>query len=190
MRKLSERSAMIVSGVAATVVIAGGTIAYGAFKGTGTASAGQQGTESFAPLTVTGTWIGVTTPDNVLVSARMLPGESADVRITLTNPSANTVQGKVTTITPVKLNPSDINAANRARCVGALRFSSYRTTATDAIVVARDSTVPVILKDAVTLDAAADDACAGMSFPTDFVVGFTATHDSVGSVDVLHPVAS
>jgi hypothetical protein len=192
MRKIPKRSAVIASSVAAAGVIAAGTFAYATFKSTGTAAAGDQGAEAFTPMTVTGTWVGVRPDNNApVISTRMLPGESADVSVSLSNPWTNTVQGKVTTITPIPptADQMQVDPADRQWCLDRLTFHQYATTPSAGVVIAPNTAVSVNLDDAVSLAGVADERCSGMKFPINFKVSFEATRDQVGAVTSLVPTA-
>ena len=192
MRKIPKRSAVIASGVAAAGVIVAGSFAYATFTSSGTAAAGDQGAEAFSPMTVTGTWVGVR-PDNdgPVISTRMLPGESADVSVSLSNPWTNTVQGKVTTITPVPPTADQVQVAlaDRQWCLDRLTFHRYATTPSSKRRDRPNTAVSVNLDDAVSLAPVADERCSGMRFPVAFKVSFEATRDQVGAVSSLAPAA-
>jgi hypothetical protein len=191
MRKMSKRSTMITAGIAAAGVVTAGTVAYAAFSSQANADAGQHGSENFAPLTVTGTWLGVRpNHTNPAVSQDLLPGESADVRIHVANPGTNTVQGKVVSITPVALSDGQIGGGvNAGACRPLIKFATYTPSGGSTIVLAKGSTLDVELYNAVTLDEATTEACAGMKFPTNFTVKFLATREAAHTVPALNPDA-
>jgi hypothetical protein len=192
MRKMSKRATMISAGVATAAVVTAGTVAYAAFNSTANADAGEHGAETFAPLTVTGTWLGVRpNHTNPAVSQNLLPGESADVKIRLTNPSTNTVQGNVVSIIPVALvDGQPTGTTNPGYCKPLIKFAAYTPAGGSAITLSRGQAVDVELYNAVTLDASTNETCSGIKFPTNFTVKFLATRDAAHTVPALAPDAS
>jgi len=183
-----KRLGMIGSGIAVLAVIAGGTIAYATFNRSGTASADGTASETFAPLSVQGEWLGRSGG-----GAKLLPGESGDVRVTLTNPASNTVQGKVRGIVPIALDPNSIGGIPddvKPACKNWLHFATF-TPAAGANPVLSNNGIgkAIILKDAVKLDVEATESCSGMTFPTSFTVNFEATRDSLYDVATLTPTS-
>src|SRR3982751_2339157 len=136
MSRSKKRLAVIGSGIAVAGLAIGG-VAFAAFNQTASASAGGgAGTESFAPLTVTGAWQGrADKANNYPADAKLLlPGESGDVKLVLTNPGSNTVQGKVGSITPTALSDD---------CYGNIQVATYEPG--DNLVLKNGTNTSVIL---------------------------------------------
>lgn len=180
MSRNKKRLAVIGSSVAAVGLVIGG-VAFAAFNQSANASAnGGAGTETFAPLTVAGEWKGRLAADGTYPTDAklLLPGESGDVRLVLTNPDSNTVQGKVVSITPTGL-PDD--------CFGNIKVATY--TPGTVLVLQHGTNTPVILKNAVKLLDDATEVCQGKRFTPTFTVQFQATRDAVATPASLDPSA-
>ena len=192
MRKMSKRTTAIVTGVVAVGVIAAGTVAYAAFTRTANANFNNQQAENFAPMTVSATWIGVRPAHSGnAISTRLLPGDSADLKISITNPSWNTVNGKVTTINAVQLTDASITGidqlADRQYCRGALALRNFAPGSN--LIIPPNTTVDVELDDAVVLHPDTDLRCSNMTFPTDYQVTFQATREVAHSNTHYPPAA-
>lgn len=177
MSRSKKRLAVIGSGVAAAAIAVGG-VAFAAFNQSAQASAAGAGTESFAPLSAAGTWVG--RPDakgNYSDDGKLLlPGESGDVQLKLTNPATNTVQGAVVSIIPAGLQND---------CSGNLKLASYKPGS--ALVLDHGGTVTVTLKNAVSLKPEATSTCQGLRFTPQYTVIFEATRDAVKTPTTLNP---
>jgi hypothetical protein len=177
MSRSKKRLAVIGSGVAAAAIAVGG-VAFAAFNQSAEASAAGAGTESFAPLSATGTWMG--RPDAVGrysdSGKLLLPGESGDVVLELTNPSTNTVQGAVVSIVPAGLQND---------CSGNLQLASYKPGS--ELVLDHGDKVKVTLKKAVSLKPEATSTCQGLRFTPKYTVIFEATRDAVKTPTTLNP---
>ena len=185
---LTQKRAAVLAGVAAAGLAVAGTVAYAGYQRSATASAAGSASERFAPLSVSGEWLGRTGG-----GLKLLPGESGDVRVVLTNPASNSVSGKIVSITPVTVTQNDITGpvegGDRAACAGWLSFASYQPSAPNLTVLGNTGQgVGVTLTNAVTLDAAATEKCSGMAFPTTFIVRFEATRLAPGGPTTLQPV--
>jgi hypothetical protein len=197
MPKMSKRSSAVIAAAVAVGAVAAGTVAYAAFQRTQAAEAGSQGAEksqgaeNFAPLTVTATWIGVR-PSHIgaAVSTKLLPEDTADVRIAVINPGANTVNGKVVSIVPIALTDEDITGVSnddRNYCRGNLVLKTFNP---ENFVVGRGGDGHTVdLRDAVELNAATDIRCSNMSFPLNYQVTFAATRGAVNKPAFLTPAA-
>jgi hypothetical protein len=167
-----KRVAVLGSGLAVAGLVIGG-VAYAAFSQSASANtSGTAGSEKFAPLSASGTYLGRLDPDGTYhADAKfLLPGESGDVSLKLTNPSSNTVQGKVVSIIPGALNDD---------CSGKIKVAKYTPNSTNAVVVKNGTFITVTLKDAVKLDASATEDCQGKTFTPTYTVKFEATRDAV-----------
>ncbi|MEU8232252.1 hypothetical protein AB0C12_21930 [Actinoplanes sp. NPDC048967] len=174
-----KRLSVIGAGIAVVGITLGG-VAYATFNQTATASPTGVGSETFAPLSVNGQWLGRNVNGAYSSSTKLLlPGESGDVKITLSNPGSNTVQGKVVSIKP--------GATVNDGCTDSFQVATY--TPGSNLVLNKGTTVSVILKKAVTLKESATEACQGQSFPTNFDVKFEATRDTVATPAALDPDA-
>jgi hypothetical protein len=165
-----KRLTVIGSGIAVAGLAIGG-VAYAAFsQSANAATSGTAGAEKFAPLTASGTYLGrpaangTYSPDAKL----LLPGESGDVSLSLTNPGSNTVQGKVVSITPAALQDD---------CSGHIKVAKYSPGST--VVVKNGTVVTVTLKNAVSLDSTATSDCQGKTFTPTYTVQFEATRETV-----------
>jgi hypothetical protein len=165
MSRSKKRLAVIVSSVAVTAVAAGG-VAFAAFTYSASASPSGGGTETFEPMTVTGTWLGHPKSGGGY-DKLLLPGETGYVSLELKNPSGNTVQGEVATITPTLGN----------NCSGYFSASSYAPG--NGLVLDANSTVTVILKDAVSVREDTPVACHNKQFAPTYTVVFKATRAAV-----------
>jgi len=179
MSRNKKRLAIIGAGVAVTALAVGG-VAFAAFNQTASASAAGAGTENFAPLTVTGTWLGrpgTASGGGYGADAKLLlPGESGDVSLFLKNPNSNTVQGEVVSITPDALTDD---------CFGNIQVATY--TPGPALVLDHGSNFTVTLKNAVTLKPTATEVCQGRRFTPTYTVVFQATRDAVQTPSSLLP---
>lgn len=189
MPKMSKRSSAVIAAAVAVGAVAAGTVAYAAFQRTQAAEAGSQGAEKFAPMTVTATWIGVRpahTGDPI--SAKLLPGDTADVRVAVTNPGENTVNGKVVSIIPEALTDSSITGVeggDRKYCRELLTVRSY--TPANFVVGKGGDGHTLDLLDAVALHGDTDIRCSGMTFPLTYKVTFAATRGGVNKPATLAP---
>jgi hypothetical protein len=180
MSRSKKRLAVIGSGIAVAGLAIGG-VAFAAFNQTASASAtGGAGTESFAPLTVSGSWQGRAASDGTYPADAklLLPGESGDVRLVLTNPGSNTVQGQVVSITPTALSDD---------CFGNIQVATYKPGT--GLVLKNGTNTSVILKNAVTLKPDATEICQGKRFTPTYTVQFQATRDAVATPPTIQPVA-
>lgn len=182
MRKFSKRTTAVASAFAAVGVVAAGTIAYAAFQNSAQANASGSGAEKFAPVTITDSeWLGVRGADHTqVVSKNLLPGESGDVKLKISNPEPNTVNGKITSITPNAVTATQITGiptAKKADCLAKLTYNSYPMLAQKLVLPSDGVAYDVFLNDAVKLSSEATSDCQGMSFPTTFTLTFDATRE-------------
>jgi hypothetical protein len=189
MRKMSKRSSAIVASAVAVGAVAAGTIAYAAFQRVEAANAGPQGAEKFHSLTVSAQWIGVR-PSHAggPISTRLLPGDTADVAIQVQNHADNTVNGKITSITPDSIGIADITGvadADREYCKNALTVRSFSPP--NFVVGASGDTHTLDLRDAVALHPDTDIKCSNMSFPLNYKITIAATRNVVAKPAYLAP---
>ncbi|GAA1594322.1 hypothetical protein [Actinoplanes couchii] len=182
MSRSKKRLAVIGAGVGTAALVVGG-VAFAAFQQSAQATTtGTTAAEAFAPLSVSGEWAGRRASDGTYPpgNLRLLPGEAGDVRIKLTNPATNTVQGRVVEIKPVA-------SALTSTCAGSFVVSTY-VPAANAVVIKNDGNgIDVILRDAVTLKPETTSACQGATYPTKFEVKFEATRANVTAPGFLTP---
>jgi len=174
-----KRLAVVGAGLAVVGLTIGG-VAYATFNQTASANPTGVGSETFAPLTVSGQWLGRNVGGSYPADNKLLlPGESGDVRVTLTNPGTNTVQGKVVSITPA--------ATSHDGCSDSVKVASYTPSPATPVVLKNGTSINVTLKRAVTLNESATEACQGQTFPTSFQIKFEATRDGVTAPAALEP---
>ncbi|GAA0564176.1 hypothetical protein GCM10010172_54520 [Paractinoplanes ferrugineus] len=180
MSRSKKRLAVIGTGVAVAALTIGG-VAFAAFNRSATANATGAGTETFEPLTANGTWMGRPDGNGYPANGKLLlPGESGDVQLVLGNPSSNTVQGKVVSITPTGLTND---------CSGNLQLATYQPGG--ALVLDHGGSVTVTLKKAVSLKREATETCSGLRFDPKYTVVFEATREPVKTSPTgLEPLGS
>jgi hypothetical protein len=153
---------VIVIATAGTVLGIGG-FAIAAFVQSTTTGPVAGSTESFSAVTVTGAQTGM-----------LLPGESAYVTLTLTNPNAN-VKAKLTSVTPGEVVIDTIgDSADTVYCHDQIELS---TTGADPILptlAVSEANYPFKLTDAVKLKDSTDIRCQGMTFHTTWTAQFSA----------------
>ncbi len=198
MQKRSKR--ILAATLAAVGTVAAAGVAWAAFRSTGESQAVTVSGETFSGVEVSGAWLGrynATTNTHAGSTSALIPGEHGDVKLTLTNPAANTINGKVVGIKAKPVGENDIGGAvspgNKATCAGKLNFAYFTPFAGDAVVpVIADTGAggarEIILRDAVQLDPSATEICQGMTFPVAYEVTFEATRDGVGGQSVYTPV--
>jgi len=189
MRKMSKRSSAVVATAVAVGAVAAGTVAYAAFQRVEAANAGAQGAETFHNLTVQAQWIGVR-PSHAgnPISAKMLPADTADVRILVKNHGDNTVNGKVSSITADPVGIADITGVadgDRAYCKDRLIVRNFNPT--NFVVGPGGDGHWIDLRDAVALHQDTDIRCQNMSFPLNYKITIAATRNPVAKPDFLAP---
>ncbi|GAA0793712.1 hypothetical protein [Spirilliplanes yamanashiensis] len=175
---LNKKRTAVLSGVAAIGVAVAGTVAWAAFTNSQTASAGAVQSETYQPLTVSGEFLGRTGAHS---SKALLPGDTGDVRLTLTNPAGNSVNGKVVSIRAEQVNPHEVTGGAtweaKQGCAAAVQLSDISTANGNTVILAAGSTQPLTLVKALKLADGATLACSGMTFPLNYTVTFEATRD-------------
>ncbi|MGX5185983.1 hypothetical protein ACWKT5_25060 [Streptomyces avermitilis] len=114
--------------------------------------------ESFAPITVTG---GQT--------ATLLPGETADVTLTFTNPNSN-VRAQLTSIAAGDVVVDTVaNADDMTYCHGQIELSTAGVGPLPTLDLSQ-ANLPFVLAAAVKLKEDSDIRCQGMTFHTTWTV--------------------
>lgn len=114
--------------------------------------------EEFAPITVIG---GQTAP--------LLPGETADVTLTFTNPNSN-VRAQLTSIAAGDVVVDTVaNADDMTYCHDQIELSTAGVGPLPTLDLSQ-ANLPFVLADAVKLKEDADIRCQGMTFHTTWTV--------------------
>ncbi|MFI1160599.1 hypothetical protein [Streptomyces sioyaensis] len=114
--------------------------------------------EEFAPITVTG---GQTAP--------LLPGETADVTLTFTNPNSN-VRAQLTSIAAGDVVVDTVaNADDMTYCRDQIELSTAGVGPLPTLDLSQ-ANLPFVLADAVKLKEDTDIRCQGMTFHTTWTV--------------------
>ncbi|MEJ8650724.1 hypothetical protein WKI65_32335 [Streptomyces sp. MS1.AVA.3] len=114
--------------------------------------------EGFAPITVTG---GQTVP--------LLPGETADVTLTFTNPNSN-VRAQLISIAAGDVVVDTVaNADDMTYCHDQIELSIAGVGPLPTLDLSQ-ANLPFVLADAVKLKEDADIRCQGMTFHTTWTV--------------------
>ena len=178
---LNKKRAAILSGVAAIAIAAAGTVAWAAFSNTQTASAGDVTAETYKPMTVTGDYLGRT---GAHTSKSLLPGDTGDVLLKVTNPVGNSVNGRISSIKAEPISASEVTGGSsftqKQTCAAAVKLRDYTVTDSYTVVLAPSADEQQFtLLGAVKLDDNATLACSGMKFPLKYTVSFEATRAAV-----------
>ena len=173
---MNKKVKVMIAGAAAAGTLAVAGISYAAFARSNDVNA--TGTsEKFRPVTVSGKWVGGKD------SVGLLPGESGDVRITVSIAGDNTVNAKVTGITPQAITADSISGVpddQKEACAKLLRPATY---VPPSLVLSKGAAnVQLTLKEAVYFDKTATEACEGMSFATKWTVTFEPSRANTGLV--------
>ena len=119
--------------------------------------------ESFVAATVTGAQTGT-----------LLPGESALVTLTLTNPNSN-VKARLLSIAPGEVFIDTVaDAANSAYCKGQIELSTAGADLLMPTLAVSEANFPFAVRDAVKLMANTDTRCQGMTYHTTWTTQFEA----------------
>lgn len=130
-----------------------------------TANGSTGSPESVAHATVPGTQIGV-----------LLPGETANVTLTLTNPHAN-VKAKLQPISAGDVVIDTVaNPADKPYCHGQIELSTVGMDSHLPILAKHETNHPYKMVDAVKLKADTDVRCQGMTYHTTWFVHLKAIH--------------
>ncbi|MFF3456849.1 hypothetical protein ACFYXH_21445 [Streptomyces sp. NPDC002730] len=143
--------------VVGTILGIGG-FAIAAFIQQSTSDAVTGSAESFAPITVTGGQTG-----------KMLPGETADVTLTFTNPNSN-VRAKLISIAADDVVVDTVaNADDMTYCHDQIELSATGVGTLPTLDLSQ-ANLPFVLADAVKLKEDTDIRCQGMTFHTTWTV--------------------
>jgi hypothetical protein len=153
---------------AAVAVVVGGTVlgvggfAFAAYVQSTTSDAVAGSAESFAAVTVTGAQTG-----------KLLPGETADVTLTFTNPN-NNVKAKLVAITAGTVSVDSVASVDdTAYCHDQIELSTAGVGILPTLDVGQ-ANLPFVLTGAVKLKDDTDIRCQGMTFHTTWTVQFQA----------------
>jgi hypothetical protein len=162
MRTTSKIKSLLVIAAVGTVMGIGG-FALATFVQTSTTDPVAGSAESFSAVIVTGAQTGT-----------LLPGESAYVTLTLTNPNTN-VKAKLTSITPGEVVIDTIvDSANTAYCHDQIELSAAGADPLYPTLAVSEANYPFKLTDAVKLKADTDIRCQAMTFHTTWTAQFEA----------------
>jgi hypothetical protein len=149
--------------VAVGAVSGVGGFAIAAFIQESTTDPVSGSAESFLAVTVTGAQTGT-----------LLPGESAYVTLTLTNPNAN-VRAKLISVTPGEVVVDTvIDSADKVYCQGQIELSALGADPIFPTLAVSEANFPFKLTDAVKLKPDTDIRCQGMTFHTTWTTTFEA----------------
>lgn len=144
--------------VASLVLAAGSATAYWAASGSGSGS-GDSGTTSAVTLSPA-------TP-----AAALYPGGQTSVVLTITNPNLASVRiGSLALDTGQGTNGFAVDGAHSGCTLATLSFTT-QTNSGAGWTVAGSGALPVTLTDALSMTAAAANACQGASFTVYLVAG-------------------
>jgi hypothetical protein len=102
-------------------------------------------------------------------AGKLLPGETADVTLTFTNPNSN-VRAKLTSIAPGAVVVDTVaNAADMAYCHDQIALTTAGAGALPTLDLSQ-ANLPFVLAGAVTLKDDTDNRCQGMTFHTTWTV--------------------
>jgi hypothetical protein len=119
--------------------------------------------EPFSAVTVTGAQTGT-----------LLPGESAYVTLTLTNPNAN-VKAKLISVTPGEVVVDTVlDSADTVYCQGQIELSTLGADPIFPTLAVSEANFPFKLTDAVKLKPDTDIRCQNMTFHTTWTTTFEA----------------
>ena len=140
-------SRLLVAGAIATASVLTGGVAFAWWSTTGSGSGSA----------TTGTTVALTTSASTPSGTVLVPGGSAPLVITVTNPNAGSV-----TITSVQLDTSrSVTVSGEA---GTCTAPPLTVSATPSLVLAGGATTTFTVPNAVTLGSAAANGCQGATF--------------------------
>jgi hypothetical protein len=153
---------VLVIAIAGTILGIGG-FAIAAFVQTSTSDAVAGSAESYAPTTVTGAQTG-----------KLLPGETADVTLTFTNPNDN-VKAKLISVAAGDVVVDTVaNVDDMTYCHDQLQLSTAGGGTTLPTLDVGQANLPFVLAAAVKLKDDTDIRCQGMAFHTTWTAQFQA----------------
>lgn len=152
---------LVLAAVATLMGVTGFAVATFAQSSTAGPVAGS--TESFNSVTVTGAQTGV-----------LLPGETAYVTLTLTNPNSN-VKARLVSVTAGEVVIDTVgNSADTAYCHDQVELSTVGADPLFPTLAVSEANYPFKLTDAVKLKADTDIRCQAMTFHTTWTAQFEA----------------
>ncbi|TDC84213.1 hypothetical protein E1193_06465 [Micromonospora sp. KC606] len=155
------KAALATAAVGAVLGVGGFAIAAFVQESTTDPVAGSA--ESFSAVTVTGAQTGT-----------LLPGESAHVTLTLTNPNAN-VKAKLISVTPGEVVVDTVvDSADKVYCHGQIELSTLGADSIFPTLAVSEANFPFKLTDAVKLKPDTDIRCQNMTFHTTWTTKFEA----------------
>jgi hypothetical protein len=155
------KSVFVIAAIGTMLGIGGFAIA--AFVQDSTADNVSGSAEGFSPATVTGAQTGT-----------LLPGETASVTLTLTNPNAN-VKAQLLSVTPGDVVIDTVaNSADTAYCHDQIELSAAGAAAIRPTLAVSEANYPYKLTDAVKLKEDTDLRCQAMTFHTTWTAQFQA----------------
>jgi len=155
------KSVFVIAAIGTMLGIGGFAIA--AFVQDSTADNVSGSTEAFAPATVTGAQTGT-----------LLPGETASVTLTLTNPNAN-VKAELLSVTAGDVVIDTVaNFDDTAYCHGQIQLSTVGADPLRPTLAVSEANYPYKLTDAVKLLEDTDIRCQAMTFHTTWTAQFQA----------------
>lgn len=162
MRTTTEvKSILVIAAVGTTLGIGG--FATAAFVQSSTAGPVAGSAESFSAVTVTGAQTGI-----------LLPGETAYVTLTLTNPNSN-VKAKLKTIAADEVVVDTVpDSADMTYCHDQIELSTAGADPLFPTLAVSEANYPFKLTDAVKLKSDTDIRCQAMTFHTTWTAQFEA----------------
>lgn len=162
MRTTSKVKPVLVTAAVGTLLGLSG-FAIAAFVQSTTTGPVAGSAESFSAVTVTGAQTGT-----------LLPGETAYVTLTLTNPNSN-VKARLISITAGEVViDTVIDTADMAYCHDQIELSTAGADPLFPTLAVSEANYPFKLTDAVTLKADTDIRCQAMTFHTTWTAQFEA----------------
>jgi hypothetical protein len=160
--RISRKAKTVLAIAVASTIVGIGGIAIAAFVQSSTSDAVAGSAESFVPTTVTGAQTG-----------KLLPGETADVTLTFTNPN-NNVKAKLISIAADDVAVDTVaNADDTTYCHDQIELSATGVGTLPTLDVGQ-ANLPFVLAAAVKLKDDTDIRCQGMTFHTTWTAQFQA----------------
>ncbi len=162
MRITKKAKPVLVIAAIGTLLGVGG-FAIAAFVQDSTAEGVSGSAETFSPATVTGAQTGT-----------LLPGETAYVTLTLTNPNANVKATLLSVTAGDVVIDSVMNSADTVYCHDQIELSTAGANPNRPTLAVSEANFPYKLTDAVKLKDDTDIRCQGMTFHTTWITQFQA----------------
>ncbi len=162
MRITMKTKAVLGTAALGTILGVGG-FAIASFTQDSTVDSVAGSTETFVPAIVTGAQTGT-----------LLPGESALVTLTLTNPNSN-VKARLLSVAPGQVIIDTVkDPADAVYCSGQIALSVLGANPLMPTLAVSEANFPFAIKDAVMLKTDTDIRCQGMKFHTTWTTQFEA----------------